>query len=43
MKRFALRWMPALAGIVITAVPTLAADPRIDSWFTERSGQYARV
>ena len=29
--------------ILITATPALAADLRVDSWFTERSGQYARV
>ena len=29
--------------ILSSSMPVSAADPRLDSWFTERSGQYARM
>lgn len=32
-----------LAVILVSATCARAADPRVDSWFTERSGRYARI
>jgi hypothetical protein len=29
--------------LVLAATNSLAADPRIDSWFTQNSGRYARI
>jgi hypothetical protein len=31
------------ATLLLLAAESFAADPRIDSWFTENSGQYARI
>jgi YHYH protein len=42
MKKPQLSFAIVLIEIAL-ATQVVAADPRIDSWFTERSGQYARV
>jgi len=37
-----MRLLVALTGALITASTAVAADARLDSWFTEHTGQYAR-
>jgi hypothetical protein len=37
------RFTFAVAGALSIATSSWAADARIDSWFTQNSGQYARI
>jgi len=42
MKRTSLHLLSACTGLLLP-FGTSAADPRVDSWFTAHSGQYARI